>query len=413
MFETDWLKKWNLYSPHAIALKDADSETEISYSKFFEFSNRLARGLKNQFGIREGDRIACLAFNELEYIILFFAAQRLGAILVPINFRLTAREMTHIISDCSPKLLVFQKSFETIIKDIPPNHLPQYQIYFEENMPYQSPHSSLMSMIYNTQNSSEYLPMQGNEDTKCMILYTSGTTGAPKGAMITLGMLFWNSINTSLRLNIIQSDVTLSFLPLFHTGGWNVLTTPFIHRGAKVILLKKFEAERILKLCETEKVSILFGVPTMLDMMYQTPIFDEVSLKSVRYAIVGGEPMPIKLIQIWQEKGIPIRQGYGLTEFGPNVFSLNQEDSERKIGSIGFPNFYIEAKIIGEHGEELGDNQVGELVLKGPSSSAGYWNHPEATAQTIKNGWLHTGDLVRRDSEGYYYVVGRKKRYVY
>jgi len=146
-----------------------------------------------------------------------------------------------------------------------------------------------------------------------------------------------------------------------------------------------------------------------MEMMARTPIFDKVDLSTIRYAIVGGEPMPLPAIKTWDKKGVPIRQGYGLTEFGPNVFSLNEEDALRKIGSIGFPNFYIEAKVIDNDGQELGANEVGELILRGPMVMSGYWKNKKATDETLKDGWMHTGDLVRRDSEGYYFVVGRKK----
>ncbi len=405
-FEADWLKRWNLYSPESVAIKDADSGRSWTYQQLFEISNRLARFLKTHHGIEKGDRIAVLSFNEPEYVGLFFAAQRLEAILVPINFRLTAREIAHILKDSGAKLFIHQRQFQDTVRQIEqtqPDELPRSLMYFDGP-------DSVTAVCDSNALPSETLPMSGvAPETPCMILYTSGTTGAPKGAIITQGMIFWNSVNTTLRLNLSQNDVTLSFLPFFHTGGWNVLTTPFLHRGATVVLLKKFDPDRILKLCETERVSILFGVPTMLDMMKHSPLFKQVDLGSVRYAIVGGEPMPLDLIRTWQDRGVPIRQGFGLTEFGPNVFSLNEEHSTKKIGSIGFPNFYIEARIVDERGKELGADEIGELVLRGPMSMSGYWKNPEATAQTIRDGWLHTGDLVRRDPEGFYYVVGRKK----
>lgn len=395
--ELDWLKRWKLYSPKNIAIKDGETGREFSYAKLFELANRGAHFLHNDYGVRKGDRVAVLATNELEYVFLFFALQRLGAILVPVNFRLTHREVDHIITDCSPKLVLFQEAYREIVDNLPSK--PAKLLLQGEG--------SFAAKL--EQSSQEEYAFTSHENDPVMILYTSGTTGAPKGAILTYKMLFWNSINTTLRLNISQNDCTVIFLPFFHTGGWNVLTTPFIHRGAKVVFLKKFDAEQILSLSEKEKATIMFGVPTTMDMMARSPLFDKVDLSTVRYSIVGGEPMPVELIKVWDKKGIPIRQGYGLTEFGPNVFSLNEEDAIRKIGSIGFPNFYIEAKVVDSEGKELKDNEVGELVLRGPMCMQGYWHNDKATQDTIKEGWLYTGDLVRRDSEGYYYVVGRKK----
>jgi fatty-acyl-CoA synthase len=147
----------------------------------------------------------------------------------------------------------------------------------------------------------------------------------------------------------------------------------------------------------------------MMDMLSRSPAFPDVNLSSLRYAIVGGEPMSLELIRLWQQRGVPIRQGYGLTEFGPNVFSLNEADAIRKIGSIGFPNFYVEARVVDDNDAEVTPETVGELVLRGPVCTPGYWNNQEATASAIRNGWFHTGDLVRKDAEGYYYVVDRKK----
>lgn len=397
--ELDWLKRWNMYSPKSIAIKDGDTNREYSYSELFARAQSGALYLKTKFQIKKGDRVAVLASNELEYVFLFFALQRLGAILVPINFRLTEREIVHILRDCDPALVLCQQAYLEMISKLSGQQGFAWLLL-------QGPDSFATAVEASP---IESVPFSGEADDPAMILYTSGTTGAPKGAVLTFSMLFWNSINTSLRLNISQSDCTVIFLPFFHTGGWNVLTTPFIHRGAKVVFLKKFDAEKILQLSEKEKATLLFGVPTTMDMMARSEAFTATDLSHIRYAIVGGEPMPLDLIQTWAAKGIPVRQGYGLTEFGPNVFSLNEEDALRKIGSIGFPNFYVEARIIDSEGHELGDNEIGELLLRGPMMMQGYWRNPGATESTIQNGWLHTGDLVRRDEDGYYYVVGRKK----
>ena len=396
--ELDWLKRWKTYSPQNIAIKDGETGREFSYAKLFELANKGAALLKTRWHIQKGDRVAVLATNELEYVFLFFALQRLGAIMVPVNFRLTAREVQHIIQDCSPKLVLFQEAYQDIVAGLP-----------GESTKALLQGADSFAALLESSLAKDEIPFQALENDPVMILYTSGTTGAPKGAILTHQMIFWNSINTTLRLNISQSDCTVIFLPFFHTGGWNVLTTPFLHRGAKVIFLKKFDGEQILKLSADEKATLMFGVPTTMDMMARSNLFEKVDLSSIRYAIVGGEPMPIDLIKVWAKKGVPVRQGYGLTEFGPNVFSLNEEDALRKIGSIGFPNFYIDAKVVDHEGNTLGADQVGELALRGPVCMQGYWKNEKATAETIRDQWLYTGDLVRRDTEGYYFVVGRKK----
>lgn len=386
----DWLERWKHYAPNSIAVKDGDSGRTITYEQFYNANTQAADYLYQQHNIRAGDRVAALALNEIEYLILFFALSRLGATLVPVNYRLTKPEVQYILQDCQPKLTLVQKEFADAAGDL-------NKFEFE----------SYADIIWNWK--GRYTDFQSTEESCALIIYTSGTTGFPKGAMLSHEMLFWNSVNTSLRLNITQTDRAVIFLPLFHTGAWNVLTTPFFHRGAMITLIKKFDAEQILKLTEQDKCSLIFGVPTTMDMMARSDLFAKADLQSVRYAIVGGEPMPVQLIENWHQKGVAIRQGYGLTEFGPNVFSLNEEDSIRKIGSIGFPNFYIDAKVVDDQGNECAADQVGELILKGPMCMIGYWNNPKATEQTIRNGWLLTGDLVRKDAEGYFYVVGRKK----
>ncbi|MGE3262705.1 MAG: long-chain fatty acid--CoA ligase [Bacteriovoracia bacterium] len=398
--ELDWLKRWAMYSPRALALRCADSNRTFSYRELYERSNHLAQQLRTCFQLQKGERVAVLAQNEPETIFLFFALQRIGAILVPINFRLAPREIDHVLSDSGAKLLIWQNTFASTMAEL--EQKPDALLAFEGK-------GGLTDWIFGSE-PHEFMPMESDLDAPVMILYTSGTTGKPKGALISNKMLFWNSVNTGLRLNITSSDTTLIFHPFFHTSGWNVLTTPFLHHGASIVLLKKFDPERVLAVAEEHGITVLFGVPTMMDMMARAETFAKVALKKVRYAIVGGEPMPVPLIRTWAEKGIPVRQGYGLTEFGPNVFSLNEEDSIRKIGSIGFPNFYVDVKILAASGEELEEpGQVGELCLRGPSCTPGYWRNAKATQETISEGWLHTGDLVRKDEEGYFYVVGRKK----
>lgn len=396
MIETDWLKRWNQYSPEKLALIDGHSQRRWTYRELYRISMSVADRLRTQHGICPGDRVALLSANELESVALFFAVTRLGGILVPINHRLSLTEVDYILDNCQARLLVHSEEFQSMALQ-------------KKN---QSAETTLLTgagSLFAEPSSVKNIEMQAQFKDAALILYTSGTTGFPKGAVLTHEGLFWNSVNTTQRLNLSQDDISVNFAPLFHTGGWNVLLTPFLHRGALTILLKKFEPDLILDLLQDYKCTLFFGVPTTLEMMSQSQKFVTTDLSSVRYSIVGGEPMPIPLIQKWHQKGIPIRQGYGLTEFGPNVFSLNEEHALTKIGSIGFPNFYIDTKVVDENNHDVQAGDIGELALRGPMSMKEYWGNPQATHDCIKDGWLYTGDLVRADAEGFFYVVGRKK----
>ncbi len=400
MNSTDWLAKWAYYTPEKLFLREYNRGLEWTYSQFNHCTNTLASRLIAQYGIEKGDRIAVYSKNRAEYVLLFLSCIKIGAILVPLNFRLTPRELNTLISDAEPKLFFFENSYFENVNELSSLKGDCTKLEIE----------SITNFLLEVESASLHpgWPV-ANEDDVVMILYTAGTTGLSKGVMITHKMLFWNAINTGLRLDITSLDHTQGYAPFFHTGGWNVLFTPFFLHGASHTLLQSFDAELILKLIEKEKSTILFGVPTMLQMMSDLPYFEKADLSSLRYAIVGGAPMPIPLINLWHDKGVYIRQGYGLTEVGPNCFSLHQKDAIRKKGSIGFPNFFVEAKILSPEGTECGPDEIGELCLKSPVVTPGYWRKEEETKNSIINGFFHTGDLVKKDIEGYYYIVDRKK----
>ncbi len=399
-FQLDWLANWAKYTPGRMFLREHQRDVQWNYFDFNLRVNALADYLLNQYKINKSDRVAIYSRNKSEHAALFLACIKIGALLVPLNFRLMPRELDILINDAEPKLFFYDSEFS--------DHVPKLssvdKIQFVKTL------DELTRFLTENNIKSDFKPAQQiNEDDAVMILYTAGTTGLSKGVIITHKMLFWNSINTGLRLDLRSNDHTQSFAPFFHTGGWNVLFTPFLHHGASHTLLTQFDADLILQLMEKEKATILFGVPTMLQMMTDSPYFDKVDLSSVRYAIVGGAPMPIPLINIWHNKGVFIRQGFGLTEVGPNCFSLHQNDAINKKGSIGFPNFYIETKIVKGNGAECTANEVGELWLKSPVVTPGYWKNEKATKESITDGWFHTGDLVRKDEDEYFYVVDRKK----
>ncbi|MBA4252072.1 MAG: AMP-dependent synthetase [Chlorobiaceae bacterium] len=399
-YQTDWLSKWAVYTPNKFFLREYNRDLRWTFKQFNERTNALAAHLVTNFNIKIGDRIAVFSKNRAEFVQLFLAAIKCGAILVPLNFRLTARELDLLINDAQPKLFLFEEEYRNeVIKLNSLKRVEQSETINE-----------FTHFLIDDFTDYKFIPEKTfGESDVCMILYTAGTTGLSKGVIINHRMLMWNAINTGLRLDLTSSDHTQSYAPFFHTGGWNVLFTPFLLHGASHTLIQNFDAELILKLMEEEKSTIMFGVPTMLQMMSDLKNFETANLSSLRYAIVGGAPMPIPLINIWHKKNVPIRQGYGLTEVGPNCFSLHQDDAIRKKGSIGFPNFYIEAKIIDDNGNECKLNEVGELLLRSPVVTDGYWGKAEETKKSITDGFFHTGDLVRKDEENYFYVVDRKK----
>lgn len=394
----DWIEKWSQYSPNKIAVAELESGAHLTYAQLNQYANNWASEFQNNYNLTNGDRIAILAENCNEYVLLFAVAQKLGIVLIPLNYRLSQGEINFLITDAQPKLILVEEKFQPLLAQVP----KQYQSLTLSEF------RSITQQISQT-NTSTFKRATIQENNPIFILYTSGTTGNPKGAIYTHKMLFWNSINTELRLDITSADVTISVMPPFHTGGWNVLLTPFLHHGATTILSKKFEATTLLESLDSLNITVFMGVPTMLKMLADAPNFNQVKLEKLRYFIVGGEAMPVPLIETWAQKNVLIRQGYGLTEVGPNITSLNHTDAIRKKGSIGTPNFYVQTKIVNEQGNEIKPNETGELLLGGPNVTPGYLNNPEATQKAIVNGWFHTGDIVKIDEEGFLYVVDRIK----
>jgi fatty-acyl-CoA synthase len=404
--EVDWLHKWAGYRPHKLALRDHARGREWTYAEADVRAARLAAHLRDGLGVGRGDRVAVLAQNRAETVFLFLACVKLGAVLVPLNFRLTARELDGLVADAEPRVL-FVGAEEQAVADGLGVDAGQ-RLPLAEVVPLlEQPHGGPASAAAATGAFAGDRP--GELDDPVMILYTAGTTGTPKGAIISHRMILWNAINTSLRLELTGQDHTQGYAPFFHTGGWHVLLTPFLHNGASTTLLDRFDADLIVELMVQERTTLLFGVPTMMRMLAETAGFADADFSACRYAIVGGAPMPLPLIDTWHAKGVLIRQGYGMTEVGPNCFSLDESLAKEKAGSIGLPNFYVQARVVGEDGRDRGPEEPGELWLRSEVVTPGYWRRPEETAAAITEGWFHTGDVVRTDSDGFYYVVDRKK----
>lgn len=399
--QQDWTAKWALYSPDKVAVKEAETGRLLTYGQLSRLSDALCAYLQQQFDIQPGDRVALLAENNLEYIALFAAMQRMGFVLVPLNYRLAAAEVDYLLKDAAPKLAICEEKFEAALKS--GEELAKVPHY----LPWAKLEAFCDAQKDQPQPSFPMQPVEGKHPA--FILYTSGTTGFPKGAIYSHKMLFWNSINTAMSLIINTESRTVNVMPPFHTGGWNVLTTPFLHHGGYTVLMRRFDPERVLELLQEEQATLFMGVPTILKMMADAPGFEAAAFPSLYYLIVGGEPMPIPLIEEWDKKGVAVRQGYGMTEVGPNLFSLHQDDAISKKGSIGRPNFYVQARIVDSQGQDVPTGTPGELWLKGPMVTPGYWQNEAATEQSITDGWFHTGDRVRADEGHYFFVVDRIK----
>ena len=397
MVLNDWLSRRRLYTPHRVAVVDDTCGQRYDYAALDARALRLAHRMQVQLGVHPGDHVACLSSNRIEYIDLYFACGKIGAVLVPINSRLPAVAVGELLADCQAKVFFYEMPFaefaEAVGKSIPG----------VQQLPIEESEYSL------SESRTPVETYSASESDTAMILYTSGTTGQAKGAMITYRQIHWNALNTIIGLQLTQNDVAYMNMPLHHTGGWHVLFTPLMLLGGRVVLQQRFDAQRCNQLLGPEQITILFGVPTMLRMQWEARNFSQADFSYVRFAIFGGEPCPLPVIEAYGNRGVPMRQGYGLTEAGPNCFSLPAEDAIRKQGSIGFPNFHVDASLRREDGSEANSGEVGELFMRGPHLFAGYWNNAEETTNVLQQGWLATGDLMTRDEEGYYFVVGRKK----
>lgn len=404
MFYNDWLSRRCLYTPDRIAVVDFVSGSRVSYQELNRRACALATWLRTEGGVSHGDRVACVSTNRLEYLDLFFACGKIGVILVPLNFRLPESELVELLQDCEPRLLAVEEQWRTFAATAEARGLVTRTLELGQRGA-----SAIVEAITNPEDDQSPLFHQADIEETAMVLYTSGTTGKSKGARISWRQIHWNAINTTIGLALTQSDVSFLNTPLYHTGGWHVLFTPLMHLGGCVVLQKQFDATLCNELIAREGITILFGIPTMLRMMRDAPNFADTDFSSVRFAICGGEPCPIPLIRAYETKGVPVRQGYGLTEAGPNCFSLPAREAIRKEGSVGFPNFHIETRIEKEDGTDAAPGEVGELLMRGPHVFSGYWNDPKSTQETLIDGWVRTGDLFKRDEENFHFVVGRKK----
>ena len=410
MHAADLLSRRADLTPDRVALVDASSGRRYTYADLNARASCLANFLTEKLGVKKGDRVSILSQNCIVYLDLLYGLPKIGAIFTPLNWRLTGRELTYILNDCRPKVLFcapeYLHTVQQMLQMLPAIDVPHIVALEGASLP-----GSLQYEDELAQESSRepQRPALDGEDPYCL-LYTSGTTGRPKGAILPHRQILWNCINTVISWGLGEQDITPIFTPLFHAGGLFAFLTPVLYAGGRVILTRGFDPEESLRIIEKEKCTVILGVPTLFQIWMNSPYFSQADFSHVHFFISGGAPCPVSLMQAWRRaKGVIFRQGYGLTEVGTNCFSMTDEESITNAGSVGKPIFHSRMRLVGEQGEEVPPGQTGELLIAGPHVCSGYWRNPEATAQALKDGWFYTGDMARMDADGFYYIAGRFK----
>jgi len=400
----------NLYSGRT-AIVEYETGSKYSYGDLVNRASKVAKYLAS-LSVKVGDRVATLLMNRVEYIDLFIASRRLGSILVPFNWRLTPSELRVLMREVEPKVIVYEATFRDLVEQA-----------IDKSMA-----SEVSKIVVGAEpRGSEYLydeALRGGGlelerridfEEPSMILFTGGTTGIPKGAIISYRQIFYNVISEVFTWRLREDHKTVLLLPLFHTGGWNLLTLPLLARGGLVYLTKRFDAKLFLEIVETLKGPwLVFAVPTIYYMVMKTEGFRDATFADVEWMLSGGAPNDVKIMEHYWSKGVKMAQGYGITEGGPNnltmpVHDLSLEEIKAKWKSVGKPFAFNVIKVVDESGKELGPNQLGEIVICGPLIFSGYWRRDEETASTLRDGCIYTGDIGFYDEEGYFYIVDRKK----
>ncbi len=405
----EWISTRAHLNPERLFLREEDGR-EFSNEEFNRRVNRMACAL-NDLGIVKGERVAVLMLNSSEFLEIFFACGKTGAVMVPINFRLAVPELFYILRDCAPRVIVYSADFAGKIREIKDAGLP-VPLYFRhggDNLPEDPLLTDFVSPFPSTE------PVTGSEislDDPLFIMYTSGTTGDPKGAILSHGNILFGAIHSLLGYGIDKTYKSLVVAPLFHIGALAASATPIIYAGGSLILKSFYNASEVIRLIVQEKINYMFAVPVMFQMMARSEEWSAADFSHVHFFISGGASIPIPVIRKYQEeKGIGFVQGYGLTETG-RLTAIEIEDSIRKAGSVGKEVFHIRLRIVDRNDRDVAPGEPGEIVVRGPNVFTGYWNKPAETAAAMRGGWFHTGDMGRRDEEGFIYVIGRKQELI-
>jgi fatty-acyl-CoA synthase len=406
MYHSDWIRRHAERTPEKLALVDAHSDRTFTYAQFNERANRLASFLTDKLGVKRGDRVSILAQNSSDYYEVLFGCGKMGAILNTLNWRLAVPELEFILNDCEPRVLIYESVLAETVDALRPQIGCDHYVVMGELAP--EGEWVYEAALAAGDPAGVPLPRLSYDDTWA-ILYTSGTTGRPKGAQVTFGNFFYNAIGMGAAIDLTSEDVNLNVLPTFHAGGLGLYAGPTFHAGGTLVVMRAFEPGEFLRLIQTWRVTKLLLVPSIYLMLGQHPDLDRYDLSSIKHWGSGGSALPPSLVRQFAERGVVIQQGFGMTETGPTVFIIDRENALRKAGSVGKPVLHTDVCIMDREGNLLGPNDVGELCIRGGNVTTGYWKRPDATAEALVNGWLHSGDAAMVDDEGFYYIVDRWK----
>lgn len=391
----DPLRQWRNLAPTRLAVADRARDIRLTYAEFDQSSDRWAAVLE-RYSVGPGDRVAVVAGNRAEIPALFYAATRLRATLVPLNWRLAARELGAIVNHAAPKLVIGEGRFSSALESS--NSGSSFE-WIDLDL-------DASRLLDNAARSTSDAELEA--DDAALVLYTSGSTGQPKGVIIPQRQIFFNAVATTTSWELCHTDVAPVSTPFFHTGALNVFATPLWHRGGTIILFDQFEPSAFMDAIAEEKCTVALTVPTQLVMMSQAASWGR-PLPHLRYFISGGAPCSESLAAKVRGAGYTLREGYGLTECGPNCFALSSDEAVQNQGKVGRPVPFLEMRLVDDEIHDVPDGEPGELLLRGPQMFGGYLHDAVKTAEALADGWLRTGDLAIRDGDGLYAICGRRK----
>jgi fatty-acyl-CoA synthase len=398
---TAWIERHAAATPHRTAIRFEGRA--IDYAEIDRRVRAIASVMALGGGVKPGDRVAYLGLNRPEMILLLLACARLGAMLLPLNWRLAPPEHAHILKDAEPSLIVAEEEFRAGLGAILP------ELPFLKGRHFGADESQWFGAMDPPDAArGQDAPVAGTAESPLLLVYTSGTTGKPKGAVLTQDALEWNALNSADMHGLTAADRALTVLPMFHVGGLNIQTLPALRAGAEVLLHRRFDPAATLDAIQADRPTLCVLVPATMQALIEHPRWQATDLSSLRCVTTGSSIVPAQLIHAFHARGVPVIQVYGSTETAPIAVCQRVEHAKR-VGSTGLPAKHCQARIVDAAGREVAPGTHGEIEVRGPNVMREYWRDPAATAEAFRQGWFRTGDVGHRDADGFFWVDERRK----